>query len=98
MDKATSTRFSRVCGLAAQQRVPLTMDTFDDLSDNYKKELFDDSVQAYVEYPEELNKKGKKVVMKTISNAWRTYKSRLVNCLRNAENPFDKFKDLTQEH
>jgi hypothetical protein len=74
------------------------MDTFDDLSDNYKKELFDDSVQAYVEYPEELNKKGKKVVMKTISNAWRTYKSRLVNCLRNEENPFDKFKDLTQEH
>jgi hypothetical protein len=37
MDMATSTRLSRVCGLAAWQRVPLTLDTFDDLSDNDKK-------------------------------------------------------------
>jgi hypothetical protein len=69
MDKATSTRLSKVCGLAARQRVSLALDTFDDLSNNYKKELFDNSVQAYVEYPEALKEKGKKIVVKIISHA-----------------------------
>jgi hypothetical protein len=64
MDKATSSRLSRVCGFTAWQRVPLTLDTFDDQSDNDMKELFDNYVQDYVEYPEELKKKGKKIAMK----------------------------------
>jgi hypothetical protein len=51
MDRITSTKLSRVCGLAAQQRVSLTLDTFDDLSNKDRKELFDNSVEAYVEYP-----------------------------------------------
>jgi hypothetical protein len=36
------------------------------------------------------------MAMKIISHAWRTYKSRLVKILKE-ENPFEKFKDLTQE-
>jgi hypothetical protein len=69
MDKATSTGLSRVCGLVARQRVPLTMDTFDDLSYNDKKELFNNSVQAYIEYSKELKEKGKKITVKIISHA-----------------------------
>jgi hypothetical protein len=97
MDKAINTRLSRVCGLAARQRVLLTLNSFDELTDDDKKQLFANSVQPYVEYLEELKEKGKKLAMKTISHAWRSYKSKLVKCLRNNENPFDKYKDLTQE-
>ena len=35
--------------------------------------------------------------MKIISHAWRTYKSRLVKCFKEDQNPFDKFKDLKEE-
>jgi hypothetical protein len=44
-----------------------------------------------------MKEKGKRIVIKTISRDWRTYKSMLVNCLRNEESPFVKFKDFTQE-
>jgi hypothetical protein len=74
-------RLSRVCGLAAQQRVSLTLERFDDLTENDKVELFENSIQAYIEYLEELNEKRTKVGMKIISHAWRSYKSRLVKCL-----------------
>jgi hypothetical protein len=55
-------RLSRVCGLAARQRVSLIWQGFDDLTKNEKDELFENSIQAYVQYPEELKQKGKKVV------------------------------------
>jgi hypothetical protein len=35
--------------------------------------------------------------MKIIFHAWRSYKSRLVKCLRDKKNPFNEKKDLTQE-
>jgi hypothetical protein len=57
-----NTRLSRVCGLAARQRVSLIWQGFDDLTKNEKDELFENSIQAYVQYPEELKQKGKKVV------------------------------------
>jgi hypothetical protein len=69
---------SRVCGLAVQQRVSLTLQGFDELTKNEKDELFKNSIQACVQYPEELKQKGKKLVMKIISHAWRSYKSNLV--------------------
>jgi hypothetical protein len=47
-------RLSRVCGLAARQRVSLTLQGFDELTENEKDELFENSIQAYVQYPEEL--------------------------------------------
>jgi hypothetical protein len=64
LHKEINTKFSRVCGLAAQQRVSLTLQGFDDLTKNEIVELFKNSNQAYVEYSEELKKKGKKVATK----------------------------------
>jgi hypothetical protein len=54
LDTTVNTRLSRVCGLAAQQRVSLILQGFDDLIENEKDELFENSIQAYVQYPEEL--------------------------------------------
>jgi hypothetical protein len=78
LDTTVNTRLSRVYGLAARQRMLLTMQGFDDLTKNEKDELFTNSIQAYIQYPEELKQKGKKVAMKIISHAWRSYKSKLV--------------------
>jgi hypothetical protein len=75
----------------------LTLARFDDLIENYKDQLFENSIHAYVEYPEELKQKRKKVAMKIISHAWRTYKSRFVKCWRNKKNPFNTYKVLTEE-
>jgi hypothetical protein len=96
VDKEIGTRLSSICGLATRQRVSLTQERFDDLIENEKNKLFENSIQAYIEYPEELNEKWKKVALIMV-HAWRIYKSRLVKCLRNKRNPFDTFKDLTQE-
>jgi uncharacterized protein (DUF2252 family) len=90
-------RLSRVCGLAVRQRVSLTLERFDDLTENDTNELFKNSIQTYVEYPKEMKKKGKKQATKIISHAWRTYKNRLVEFLWEQKNPFDKYKDMTQE-
>jgi hypothetical protein len=62
-------RLSRVYGLATRQRVLLILQEFNDLTENEKDELFKNSIQAYVEYLEELKYKGKKVAMKIISHA-----------------------------
>jgi hypothetical protein len=63
--------------------VLLILQEFDDLTKNENDELFINSIQAYVQYPEELKQKGKKVAMKIISHAWRSYKSKLVKIWRN---------------
>ena len=54
LDQHTLTRLSRVCGLAARQRVPLTLEKFEDLTEDEKNELFTNSIQRYVVYPKEL--------------------------------------------
>jgi hypothetical protein len=97
LDTIVNTRLSRVCGLAARQRVLLTLQGFDDLTKNEKDELFENSIQAYVQYLEELKQKGKKVAMKFISHAWRRYKSKLVKIWRDQDTPFHKYKDMTKE-
>jgi hypothetical protein len=48
------------------------------LTENEKDELFENSIQAYVQYLEGLKQKGKKVALKIISHDWRSYKSKLV--------------------
>jgi hypothetical protein len=97
LDQRTLTRLSWVCGLAAQQRVLLTLEKFEDLAEDEKNKLFTNSIQRYVVYPEELKEKGKRAAMKGISHLWRSYKNRLVTCLRKKQNPFEKFKDLKEE-
>jgi hypothetical protein len=78
LDTRVNTRLPRVCGLAARQRVSLTLQGFDELTENEKDELFENSIQAYVQYPEQLKQKGKKLAMKIISHTWRSYKHKLV--------------------
>jgi hypothetical protein len=45
LDQRTLTRLSRVCGLAAWQRVPLTLEKFEDLTEDEKNEFFANSIQ-----------------------------------------------------
>jgi hypothetical protein len=45
LDQRTLMMLSRVCGLAAQQRVPLTLEKFEDLAEEEKNELFMSSIQ-----------------------------------------------------
>jgi hypothetical protein len=80
-------RLSKVCGLAAWQRVSLTLQGFDELTENEKDELFEKSIQAYVQYMKELKQNGKKLVMKIISHALRIYKRKLVKIWRNQDTP-----------
>jgi hypothetical protein len=87
LDTTVNTRLTRVCGLAARQRVSLTLQGFDELTKNEKDELFKNSIQAYVQYPEELKQKGTEVAMKIISHAWRSYKSKLVKIWRDQDTP-----------
>jgi hypothetical protein len=54
LDTVVNTRLSRVCGLAARQKVSLTLQGFNDLTKNEKDKLFKKSIQAYVQYLEEL--------------------------------------------
>jgi hypothetical protein len=64
---------------------------------NEKDELFENSIQAYIQYLEELKQKRKKVAIKIISHAWRSYKSKLVKIWRDQDTLFHKYKDLTKE-
>jgi hypothetical protein len=48
LDTIVNTRLSRVCGLAAQQRVLLTLQGFDELTENEKDEFFENSIQAHI--------------------------------------------------
>jgi hypothetical protein len=97
LDQRTLTRLSRVCGLASRQRVPLTLEKFEDLTEDEKNELFTNSIQRYIVYPEELKEKEKRAAMKGISHSWRGNKNRVVTCLRKKQNPFEKFKDLKED-
>jgi hypothetical protein len=69
LDQHTLMRLSRVCGLAARERVLLTLEKFEDLTEDEKNELFLNSIQRYVVYPEELKEKGKRAAMKGISHS-----------------------------
>jgi hypothetical protein len=62
-----------------------------------KDRLFENSIQAYVQYPEELKQKGEKLAMKIISHAWRSYKTKLVKIWRNQDTPFHTYNDLLEE-
>jgi hypothetical protein len=77
--------------------VLLTLQGFNELTKNEKDEIFKNSIQAYVQYREELKQKGKKLAMKIISHAWRSYKSKLVKIWRNQDTPFATYKDLSKE-
>jgi hypothetical protein len=62
-----------------------------------KDKLFENSIQAYVQYPKELKQKREKLAMKIISHAWRSYKTKLVKIWRNQDTPFHTYNDLLEE-
>jgi hypothetical protein len=97
MDMRVNTRLSRVCCLAARQRVSITLQGFNELIKNETGELFENSIQAYVQYSDELKQKGKKLTMKIISHAWRSYNNKLVKIWGNQDTPFNTSKDLSEE-
>jgi hypothetical protein len=72
LDTTVNTRLSRVCGLSVRLTVSLTIQRFDELTENEKDKLFKNSTQTYVQYLEELKQKGKKITMKIISHTWRS--------------------------
>jgi hypothetical protein len=92
LDQHTLTKLSRVRGLAAQQRLLLTLEKFKDMIEDEKNELFTNSIQWYVVYPEELKEKGKRAAMKGISHSWRGYKNRLVMRLKKSRTPLRSSK------
>jgi hypothetical protein len=67
------------------------------LAENEKDKLFENTIQAYVQYPKELKQKGKKLAINIISHVWRSYKSKLVKIWRNQDTPFNMYKDLSEE-
>jgi L-lactate utilization protein LutC len=97
LDTRVNMRLFRVYGLAAWQRVSLTLQQFNELIENEQDKLFKNSIQAYVQYPKELKQKGKKQAMKIISHALRNYKSKLVKIWRQQNSPFATYKDLSEE-
>jgi hypothetical protein len=97
-DTTVNIRLSRVCGLATWQRVSLTLQGFDELTESEKDELFENSIQAYVQYPKEMKQKWKKIAMKIISHVWRNYKSELMKIWRKQNTSFNTYKDLSKEN
>jgi hypothetical protein len=77
--------------------VLLKLQGFDELTKIEKGELFKNSIQANIQYPEELKQKGKKVAMKIISHAWRSNRSKLVKIRREKDSPFCMYKELREE-
>jgi hypothetical protein len=67
------------------------------LTKNGKDELFENSIQAYVQYLEELKLKEKKIAMKLLSHGWKSYKSKLVKLWRKKDSPFTTYKELREE-
>ncbi len=57
------------------------------MTENEKDEIFKNSIQVYVKYSKERKQKGKKVAMKIISHAWRSYKRKLVKIRRDQDTP-----------
>jgi hypothetical protein len=45
LDQHMLMRLSRVCGLVARQRMPQTLEKFEDLTEDEKNELFMNSIQ-----------------------------------------------------
>jgi hypothetical protein len=67
------------------------------LTKNKNDELFKNSIQAYIQYPEELKQKGNKLAMKIIPHTSRSYKSKLAKIWRKQDTPCATYKDLSKK-
>ena len=78
-DEKALSRFRRVARLIARERVPLTT-KFDDLSDEAKRDLFNNIVKEYLEYPRNMSEHQTitttNTTMKVIMKLHRSFKSK----------------------
>ena len=68
IDEKALNRFRRVAGLIALERVPITT-KFDDLSDEKMRDLFDNVVDEYLEYPESMSECQTNATIKAVMKA-----------------------------
>jgi hypothetical protein len=90
-ERRQNLRLRTLAGLISRQRLSLVMPGFKSLSDKDMCSLFNKWVQPFLEFPAEMKSSGFKQVMKTISKAWRTYKSKLkTHYIKKGLTPFGK--------
>ena len=100
MDEKALNRFLRVAGLIARERVPITT-KFEDLSDKAKRDLFDNVIKEYLQYPKNMSEHQTTTVkstMKAITKLYRSFKSKLVNrYLAKEVKPFESYNNCKVE-
>jgi len=67
----------RLVGLIARQRISLVLPSFNSLSEQDKMIIFDECVQPWLEFLEELKATACKKIMQMVAKSWRTHKSDL---------------------
>ena len=81
-DENALNRFWRVAWLIAWERVPI-MTKFEELNDEAKRNLFDNAINEYLEYHENMSKHQTiaafNAAIKAIAKLHRSFKSKLVN-------------------
>ena len=84
--------------LNARGRVPLTLPKFNDLTMDQNNTLFNDGVNTFLEFPENMKAKAYRAAMKMIAKLWRNHKSKLVNEYMAKElEPFSKYPYIKRE-
>ena len=74
MEKKALQRLRKLTCRNARETVPLTILKFDDLTVAQKNILFNDGVNTFLEFLENMKVKGYMAAMKMISKLWRNYK------------------------
>ena len=82
----------RVIGLIARQRISLVLPSFNSLSEQDKMIIFDECVQPWLEFLEELRVTACKKIIQMVAKSWRTHKSDLTR------NFINKGLDITVKH
>jgi len=82
----------RLVGLIARQRISLVLPSFNSLSEQDKITIFDECVQPWLEFLEELKATACKKIMQMVAKSWRTHKSDLTR------NFINKGLDATVKH
>jgi hypothetical protein len=77
-EEKAMTRMRKLAGLIARQRLSLVMPSFDVLTDDDKKQLFDECVEPSLHFEVNLRPTALKMMMRIVKHSWRTYKSELV--------------------
>ena len=77
IEKRAQIIMRRLVGLIARQRISLVLPSFNSLSEQDKMTIFDECVQPWLEFPEELKATACKKIMQMVAKSWRTHKTDL---------------------